>query len=107
PILDLTAPTADQMREMATFIAAHAQRGVVYVHCKIGYSRSAAAAIAFLLQTAEVSTADAGIARLRAVRPSIVVRPEIRDALARFERALVTTVDTPAFSPRPSSLAIT
>ena len=43
PILDLTAPTIEQLEEMATFIAAEAERGIVYVHCKIGYSRSAAA----------------------------------------------------------------
>jgi hypothetical protein len=49
PILDLTAPTIPQLSEMANFIEEHSQRGVVYVHCKIGYSRSAAAVVAWLL----------------------------------------------------------
>ena len=42
PVLDLTAPTLDQLREAASFITEHCHKGVVYVHCKIGYSRSAA-----------------------------------------------------------------
>ena len=40
PILDLTAPTPDQLREAVAFITEHSQHGTVYVHCKIGYSRS-------------------------------------------------------------------
>ena len=39
PILDLTAPTITQLSEMADFIDEHSRNGVVYVHCKIGYSR--------------------------------------------------------------------
>src|SRR5206468_4259744 len=42
PVLDLTAPTQGQLKRMADFISAHAAAGKVYVHCKIGYSRSAA-----------------------------------------------------------------
>ena len=38
PILDLTAPTQDQLALAAAFIADHQSRGTVYVHCKIGYS---------------------------------------------------------------------
>ncbi len=85
PILDLTAPTDEQLETMVQFISKQAQDGVVYVHCKIGYSRSAAAIIGWLLVTGQVSNIDEGVARLRRVRPSIVVRPEIRRALARFE----------------------
>ncbi len=51
PILDLTAPTTDQLGEMADFIDRQSRDGVVYVHCKIGYSRSAAAIAAWLLKT--------------------------------------------------------
>src|SRR5438105_864967 len=41
PILDLTAPTLGQLREAVNFITEQAATGRVYVHCKIGYSRSA------------------------------------------------------------------
>lgn len=85
PILDLTAPTPEQLNEIARFISEQSATGIVYVHCKIGYSRSAAAVIAWLLASGQVSSAEEGIAVLRAVRPSIVIRPEIRQALAEFE----------------------
>ena len=91
PILDLTAPNMGQLREMAALIAEHtqdgaehAQDGDVYVHCKIGYSRSAAAVGAYLLSSGQVRDASEAIERLRAARPSIVIRAEIRAALDRF-----------------------
>jgi protein-tyrosine phosphatase len=42
PILDLTAPTHAQLQEAVAFITDEVEKGSVYVHCKIGYSRSAA-----------------------------------------------------------------
>ena len=84
PILDLTAPTQDQLHEAAAFIAEHAETGVVYVHCKIGYSRSAAAVAAYLLTNGHATSAEEAIEKLRSVRPAIVVRPEVREALLRF-----------------------
>ena len=84
PILDLTAPTDEQLDLIARFISEQSQAGIVYVHCKIGYSRSAAAVIAWLLITGQVNTIDEGVARLRAVRPSIIVRPEILTPLRSF-----------------------
>jgi len=82
PILDLTAPTLEQLREMSDFIGQHSRNGIVYVHCKIGYSRSAAAIAAYLLTSGQVSTVPDAIAILREVRPTIVIRPEIVFALA-------------------------
>ena len=88
PILDLTAPTTEQLREAAGFIAEEAARGTVYVHCKIGYSRSAAAAGAYLILSGRVTTAEEAVGRLRQARPSIVVRPEAMEALRAFEGSL-------------------
>jgi protein-tyrosine phosphatase len=87
PILDLTAPTQDQLHEAVAFIADQAAEGVVYVHCKIGYSRSAAVAGAYLLAGRAAATVDGAIARLREVRPAIVIRPEVVGALHAFARA--------------------
>jgi protein-tyrosine phosphatase len=86
PILDLTAPTQDQLREAAAFIAEEAAQGTVYVHCKIGYSRSAAVAGAYLLASHQAATAEEAVARLRQARPSIIVRPEAMAALRAFAR---------------------
>jgi protein-tyrosine phosphatase len=88
PILDLTAPSTDQLREMAAFIEDESRKGVVYVHCKIGYSRTAAAAAAYLLQAGRAGSVNEAIEMLRQVRPSIVVRPEVLSALSEFPRSL-------------------
>jgi len=84
PILDLTAPRLEQLDEMVTFIDEESRNGIVYVHCKIGYSRTAAAAAAYLLHTGAVSGVPEAIDVLRKVRPAIIVRPEIVAALTDF-----------------------
>jgi hypothetical protein len=88
PVLDLTAPTQDQLTEMGEFIGKQARQGVVYVHCKIGYSRSAAAVAAYLIMSGRVAGAEEALTIVRRKRPSIVIRPEIVSALSKFEREL-------------------
>lgn len=88
PILDLTAPTPAQLREAVSFIDAHVTGGKVYVHCKIGYSRSAAVVGAWLVASGRAADADEAMAMLRAVRPSIVIRPEAEAALRKFDAGL-------------------
>jgi 1-acyl-sn-glycerol-3-phosphate acyltransferase len=84
-VVDLTAPTPAQLDDAVRFITAHAGEGIVYVHCKIGYSRSAAAVGAYLLAAGLARTTREAIAMLRVARPSIVVRPEAIAALRQFE----------------------
>ncbi|HEX7517826.1 MAG TPA: dual specificity protein phosphatase family protein [Chthoniobacterales bacterium] len=101
PILDLTAPSIDQLREMAAFIDHESRKGVVYIHCKIGYSRTAAAAAAYLLQTGRAGSVTEAIALLREVRPAIVVRTEVVSALSEFARELpqlAEEISQPLFS---------
>ena len=81
PILDLTAPTSSQLKQCLSFIQEESARGIVYVHCKIGYSRSAAVVGAWLIQTGQAPSPDDAMARLCAVRPSIVIRPEAEAVL--------------------------
>ncbi len=88
PILDLTAPTPEQLGEAVGFIMEHATRGVVYVHCKIGYSRSAAVVGAYLVANGKAATAEEALTMLRARRPSIVVRPEALAALRAFQETV-------------------
>lgn len=89
PILDLTAPTQAQLQQAVQFLEAESANGVVYVHCKIGYSRSAAVTAAWLMHSGKAKTVDEAVAQLRAARPSIVIRPEIRVALDEFEKLAV------------------
>jgi protein-tyrosine phosphatase len=113
PILDLTAPSIDQLREMAAFIDDESRKGVVYIHCKIGYSRTAAAVAAYLLQTGKAGSLAEAVAILRQVRPAIVVRPEIVEALNDFANAFAPAVipsdcarndkRTIAFLPQPGA----
>jgi len=90
PILDLTAPTLEQLDEGVRFIRAESRRGIVYMHCKIGYSRTAALVAAYLLASRRAGTTDEALAILRRARPSIVVRPEAELAIRRFEARLRT-----------------
>lgn len=48
PVLDLTAPSREQLDAAVEFIAEHARRGGVYVHCALGVSRSADAVAAYI-----------------------------------------------------------
>ncbi len=84
PILDLTAPTQDQLREAVAFIRRHAANGIVYVHCKIGYSRTAAIVGACLLDSGLTANVPETVSLLRNARPGIIIRPEVISALNEF-----------------------
>lgn len=83
PVLDLTAPTPAQLSAAAAFIE-QATAGVVYVHCKAGYSRTAAAAGAWLLATGRATDPADAVRQLRAARAKMVIRPEVHAALQEF-----------------------
>jgi protein phosphatase len=92
PILDLTAPTQEQMRAAIEFISEHAATGVIYRHCKIGYSRSAAVVGAYLLDVGLAANVEEAIDMLRRARPTIVIRPEALAALHTFADSLSLSV---------------
>lgn len=88
PILDLTAPTIFQLRSAVAFIREQSEKGVVYVHCKIGYSRTAAVVGAYLVAAGQARDADEAMARMREARPPMIIRPEAVAALRGFHQAL-------------------
>jgi protein-tyrosine phosphatase/membrane-associated phospholipid phosphatase len=87
-VLDLTAPTLEQLDEGVRFIRRNSRHGIVYVHCKAGYSRTAAMAGSYLLREGRARTTDEAVAILRKARPSIVIRPEAELAIRQFEAAM-------------------
>jgi len=95
PILDLTAPTTTRLQEMVSFIERESAAGIVYVHCKIGYSRTAAVAAAYMLFSRASASASEAIDHIRRVRPCVVIRPEVLTALREFA--------TNGFSSRPAA----
>jgi len=95
PVLDLTSPPQATLDQAVAFIQRHAQSGVVYVHCKIGYSRSAAAVGAYLIESGVAENADEATAMLRKCRPSIVIRPEAIEGIREFEQRRVSVGAAP------------
>ncbi len=95
PVLDLTAPTRDQLRAAVEFINTHRDQGAVYVHCKIGFSRSAAVVGAWLIDVGLAATAQEAVGRIRIARPGVIVRREAMCALEDFhgtDRAVNATL---------------
>lgn len=84
PVLDLTAPTHRQFDQAVNFINRHFENGWVYVHCKIGYSRSAAVVMAWLVRSGHASSTDQAATMLQRIRPAVVIRPEIVPAVSAF-----------------------
>lgn len=80
-ILDLTAPTPVQLHSAVEFIRTNAATGIVYVHCKIGYSRTAAVVGAYLMAAGHATDADDAMAQMREARSPLVIRPEVVEAL--------------------------
>lgn len=86
PMLDLVAPDAERLRAAAEAIEAQrlaaGDTGTVLVCCALGYSRSAAAAAAWLLHTGRSEGVDDAVERLRRERPKLVLHDAHRIALA-------------------------
>jgi len=82
PMLDLVPPPAGQLRHAAASIERGRCAGPVLVCCALGYSRSAAAVVTWLLTSRTAATMTEAIERVRGARPRIVVDPALRAAIA-------------------------
>jgi hypothetical protein len=87
PVLDLTVPTPSQFRAGVGFIREQVGGGgKVYVHCALGYSRSASVVAAYLLVEGRAATAAEAVAQVAAARPQILVSDCALQAIEAFAR---------------------
>ncbi|KAA0950608.1 phosphatase PAP2/dual specificity phosphatase family protein [Pseudomonas sp. ANT_H14] len=84
PVLDLTAPTATQCLDAAHAIERLREAGSLLVCCALGYSRSATAVAAWLLNSGRAATVDEAVAIIRTARPGVVLHPAHRQALGQM-----------------------
>ena len=74
--LDWTEPSPAILRDAAAYIEmALQQEKTVFVHCALGYARSARAVAHWLTVTGRACSLEEAIEQVRAVRPGIVVTP--------------------------------
>ena len=71
PLLDTGAPTLDELRDGARWIAQAAKDGPVYVHCALGHGRSATFVAAALMQSGAAQDAGEAVEIIRRKRPHI------------------------------------
>jgi protein-tyrosine phosphatase len=83
PLLDLVAPDPRVLRAAAAAIEEAQAHGTVLVCCALGYSRSAAALAAWLLDSGQAQSVSDAIGRIRLVRPRIVLDAAARNAIER------------------------
>ncbi|MEX0702814.1 MAG: dual specificity protein phosphatase family protein [Planctomycetales bacterium] len=88
-VLDLTRPTLEQLDAAVAFISRWTADGRVYVHCGLGYGRTAAVAAAYLLASGEAATVDEACRLVSRARPQVVLDAEGIAMLETFrDRAL-------------------
>lgn len=73
PIVDLTLPTDDQLTEAIDTLSQLASEHSVFVHCALGYSRSAMIVAAYLVSSGRNETVEDALAMLKTKRPGITV----------------------------------
>lgn len=83
PVLDMGAPTLQQLREGADFIQHNAKDGVVYVHCALGHGRSALFIAAYLIETGLAQDAQEAVELVSQKRANVKVS---RDQLALLQQ---------------------
>lgn len=88
PLLDLTVPSPSQFAAAVAFIRQHRDRGTVYVHCALGYTRAAAVAAAYMLAERHAEHVGAAVDRVRRLRPQIVIKSDSIAALDAYQRLL-------------------
>ncbi len=86
PTRDLTALNRAEIQLALDFIQLHETNGIVYIHCKAGFSRSVIVAAAYLLKSNRASNVSEALRLIQKNRPEVVFRPEVYIALEDYQR---------------------
>ena len=84
PMLDAVAPTEADLQSAIEWIRGAVRSGPVYVHCALGYGRSALVAAAYLISRGIATDAKTALKHLRALRPGVRLQRPQRKVLDRF-----------------------
>ncbi len=104
-ILDLAVPSPGQLAEAVRFLRNYRPNGPVYIHCALGYSRTACVVAAYLLMAGFAASVDDAIRMVRRARPKIVLSEGLVQALHRFsERSQNAVRSIPLTVPNVSSV---
>jgi hypothetical protein len=96
PVLDAAAPSEDELRSAAAWVAEAVAAGPVYVHCALGHGRSACVVVAYLLEVGAVGTVAEGVRLLRSLRPGVRLHPPQIRLLGRFQPPSVSRAVGPS-----------
>jgi hypothetical protein len=85
PILDATAPSAEQLQDAVTWLREMTPRGPVYVHCALGHGRTGTVVAAYLLATGQAPSVREALAKLRSARSGVRLNADqLRQLRASF-----------------------
>jgi protein-tyrosine phosphatase len=87
PILDLVAPTVEQLDAGAEAIEELKAYRPTLVCCALGYSRSAATMTAWLMASGKTATVSEAIALISGRRPRIILGSAQRERFEEWRRA--------------------
>ena len=73
PVLDLTEPDAEARTRACAIIRDQLAHGPVFIHCLLGFGRSAHIAAAWLLASGRCTDADEAVKAIRACDPAVVL----------------------------------
>lgn len=83
PMLDLVPPSRESLLAAVAFIEANVRRTKVYIHCKLGLSRSAAVVAAYLIKNGY--TMSGALALIEKARPGLVICQDTKETLRSLE----------------------
>jgi len=82
PTVDHFAPTVEALEEAVKFCQDHAKRGErVYIHCRAGHGRSAAAVLAWMISTSKIPDTDDEFLHLKSLNEALCEKRDVRRTL--------------------------